>query len=55
MLINLALASHAHGQDSPASNLSPFNANGTPNTLFGQLTTTQIDNRLIQFALKLIW
>jgi hypothetical protein len=39
----------------PTSNLSPFNANGTPNTLLGQLTSTQIDNRVIQFALKFIW
>ena len=39
----------------PSSNLSAFNANGTPNTLFGQLTSTQIDNRVIQLALKLVW
>ena len=39
----------------PSSNLSAFNANGTPNTLFGQITSTQIDNRVIQLALKLVW
>jgi hypothetical protein len=39
----------------PSSNLSAFSANGTPNTLFGQLTSTQIDNRVIQLALKFVW
>jgi hypothetical protein len=44
-----------HTNFAPSSNLSAFNANGTPNTLFGQLTSTQIDNRVIQLALKLVW
>jgi len=39
----------------PSANLNAFNANGTPNTLFGQLNSTQIDNRVIQLALKVIW
>ena len=29
--------------------------NGEPNPQFGQLTATQIANRQIQLALKLIW
>ena len=44
-----------HTNFAPTSNLSPFNANGTANTLFGQLTSTQVDNRVIQLALKLVW
>ncbi len=44
-----------HTNFAPTSNLSPFNANGTPNTLFGQLTSTQVDNRVIQLALKVVW
>jgi hypothetical protein len=44
-----------HTNFAPSSNLSAFTANGTPNTLFGQLTSTQIDNRVIQLALKLVW
>ena len=39
----------------PTSNLSPFNADGTPTQGFGQLGSTQVDNREIQLALKLIW
>ena len=44
-----------HTNFAPTSNLSPFNANGTPNTLFGQLTSTQVNNRVIQLALKVVW
>jgi hypothetical protein len=39
----------------PSANLSPFNAEGTPTSSFGQLTSTQTDNRVIQLALKVIW
>ena len=44
-----------HTNFAPSSNLSPFNADGTPTSSFGQLTSTQTDNRQIQLALKLIW
>ena len=36
-------------------NLQPINANGVPVGGFGQLTTLQVPNREIQFALKVIW
>jgi hypothetical protein len=39
----------------PTPNLSPFNSDGTPTQGFGQLGATQINNREIQLALKLIW
>ena len=39
----------------PSANLSPFNSDGTPTSSFGQLTSTQTDNRVIQLALKVIW
>jgi hypothetical protein len=44
-----------HTNFAPSGNLGAFNANGTPNTLFGQITGTQIDNRVIQLALKVVW
>ncbi|HEX6894709.1 MAG TPA: TonB-dependent receptor, partial [Bryobacteraceae bacterium] len=44
-----------HTNFAPSSNLSPFNADGTPTSSFGQLTSTQTDNRQIQLALKVIW
>jgi hypothetical protein len=44
-----------HTNFAPSSNLSPFNADGTRTSSFGQLTSTQVDNRVIQMALKLIW
>ena len=44
-----------HTNFAPTSNLSPFNADGTPTSSFGQLTSTQTDNREIQLALKVIW
>jgi hypothetical protein len=39
----------------PTSNLSPFGSDGTPTQGFGQLGATQVDNREIQLALKLVW
>jgi Carboxypeptidase regulatory-like domain/TonB-dependent Receptor Plug Domain len=39
----------------PTPNLSPFNSDGTPTQGFGQLGATQINNREIQLALKVIW
>jgi len=44
-----------HTNFAPSSNLSPFNADGTRTSSFGQLTSTQGDNRVIQLALKLLW
>jgi Carboxypeptidase regulatory-like domain/TonB dependent receptor len=38
-----------------AGNLEALSATGTPQAGFGILTTTQVPNREIQFALKLIW
>jgi hypothetical protein len=44
-----------HTNFAPSSNLSPLNADGTPTSSFGQLTSTQNDNRVIQLALKVVW
>jgi hypothetical protein len=44
-----------HTNFAPSGNLSPFNSDGTPTSSFGQLTSTQTDNRVIQLALKVIW
>ena len=44
-----------HTNFAPSSNLSAFNADGTPASSFGQLTQTQNDNRVIQLALKVLW
>jgi len=44
-----------HTNFGPSANLSPFNADGTPTSSFGQLTSTQTDNRVIQLALKVVW
>jgi hypothetical protein len=44
-----------HTNFAPSANLSPFNADGTPTSSFGQLTSTQNDNRVIQLALKVVW
>ena len=44
-----------HTNFAPSNNLSPFNADGTPTSSFGQLTSTQTDNRVIQLALKVMW
>jgi hypothetical protein len=44
-----------HTNFAPSANLSPFNADGTPTSSFGQLTQTQTDNRVIQLALKVLW
>jgi len=44
-----------HTNFAPSANLSPFNADGTPTSSFGQLTSTQTDNRVIQLALKVVW
>jgi Carboxypeptidase regulatory-like domain len=39
----------------PTGNLEPLASDGTPTGTFGQLTSLQIPNREIQFALKVIW
>jgi Carboxypeptidase regulatory-like domain/TonB-dependent Receptor Plug Domain len=39
----------------PVANLSVFQANGTQTATMGKITSTQHDNREIQFALKAIW
>jgi len=44
-----------HTNFAPSRNLSPFSADGTPTSSFGQLTQTQTDNRVIQLALKVLW
>jgi hypothetical protein len=44
-----------HTNFAPPSQLSPFNADGTRDPTFGQLTQTQGQNRQIQLALKLVW
>jgi hypothetical protein len=44
-----------HTNFAPSSNLSPFNADGTATSSFGQITQTQTDNRVIQLALKVLW
>jgi hypothetical protein len=44
-----------HTNFAPSPNTSPFNSDGTPTAGFGQLTSTQGDNRVIQLALKAIW
>ena len=44
-----------HTNFAPPSQLSPFLKNGNPDPTFGQLTSTQVPNRQIQLALKLVW
>jgi Carboxypeptidase regulatory-like domain len=45
-----------HTNFAPSGNLAPFTQGGVPNTgTFGQLTSTQGQNREIQLALKLVW
>ncbi len=44
-----------HTNFAPPSQLSPFLKNGSPDPTFGQLTATQVPNRQIQLALKLVW
>jgi hypothetical protein len=44
-----------HANFAPSGFLSPFNADGTPTSNFGQITATQTDNRVIQLALKAVW
>jgi hypothetical protein len=45
-----------HTNFAPSTNLNPIqDINGTPSPLVGQLTSTQVPNRQIQMALKVIW
>jgi hypothetical protein len=45
-----------HTNFAPSSNLNPFaDEFGNPDPTFGQLTATQVPNREIQLAIKLIW
>ena len=44
-----------HTNFAPSPNLNTFSATGVRNTVYGQLTSTQVPNRQIQLALKLIW
>jgi hypothetical protein len=45
-----------HTNFAPSGNLSAFTQAGQPNSgTFGQLTTTQGQNRIIQLALKMVW
>jgi hypothetical protein len=44
-----------HTNFAPPSQLSPFLASGQRDATFGQLTSTQGQNRQIQLALKLVW
>ncbi len=45
-----------HTNFAPTTNLNPFTGiNGTPDPNFGKLTSTQVPNRQIQLALKMIW
>ncbi|MGH9679167.1 MAG: TonB-dependent receptor domain-containing protein, partial [Candidatus Acidiferrales bacterium] len=46
------LANRANFAAPPTSNLEPLTSNGTPAPTFGQLTSLQVPNREIQFALK---
>jgi hypothetical protein len=39
----------------PTNNLEPIDSTGAPAGTFGQLTSLQVPNREIQFALKVIF
>jgi hypothetical protein len=49
------LLNRANFAPPPTGNLEPINSTGAPVGGFGQLTTLQIPNREIQFALKVIF
>jgi hypothetical protein len=49
------ITNHTNFAPPPLNNLTPFSASGAPVKTFGQITTTQIKNRQIQFALKAVW
>jgi len=46
---------HTNFAPPPSSNLEAFNANGVPISTYGQIQSTQNNNRIIQFGLKVIW